>query len=194
MAKSKNTENADENVETLANGVRIAGNIEHGKPPALNPALRGMKARGELDENNQPVAADEKVANDKGAVAAAEEANAARSEKEKATDAKVEVLNEAKAETANGPVKVEEQQYVGPITATAIAAATGQEVSYFWEQAQPTTVDGLFWSFIQAHPSARRDTFKVDPTNTDDPTKRTYLERTRPVRVPAPGAVGTTAV
>jgi len=74
-------------------------------------------------------------------------------------------------------VKVAGKLYQGWITAEATAAATGEQVSVKWNQAEPTTEDGLFHSFLAYHPSAIRDTFKVDPENKIDPTKRTYLER-----------------
>lgn len=74
-------------------------------------------------------------------------------------------------------VKVDRTLYQGKISAEAIAGATGEEVSAVFVQEEPTTEDGLFYHFQQYHPSAIRDTFKIDPTNTLDPTKRTYLER-----------------
>jgi hypothetical protein len=74
-------------------------------------------------------------------------------------------------------VKVKYPLYQGKLTCTADAAATGEEVSVVMVVAEPTTEDGVFYHFQQYHPSAIRDTFKIDPTNTDDPTKRTYLER-----------------
>jgi hypothetical protein len=78
------------------------------------------------------------------------------------------------------PVKVIKPSmtlYHGEISAEAIAGATGEPVSIRWVQEEPTTEDGLFHSFLAYHPSAIRNTFKVDATNSViDPTKRTYLE------------------
>lgn len=74
-------------------------------------------------------------------------------------------------------LKTSETLYQGKLSAEAIAAATGEKVSVVWEQAMPTTEDGCFYSFQQYHPSAMRDTFKLDVTNTIDPTLRTSLER-----------------
>jgi hypothetical protein len=77
------------------------------------------------------------------------------------------------------PVKVIKPSmtlYHGEISAEAIAGATGEPVSIRWVQEEPTTEDGLFHSFLAYHPSAIRDSFKVDVTNSIDPTKRTYLE------------------
>lgn len=74
-------------------------------------------------------------------------------------------------------IRTSETLYQGKLTAEAIAGATGEKVSVVWEQAMPTTESGCFHSFLQYHPSAIRDTFKIDPTNTEDPTLRTSLER-----------------
>jgi hypothetical protein len=74
-------------------------------------------------------------------------------------------------------IKTSQTLYQGKLSAEAIAGATGEKVSVVWEQAMPTTEDGCFHSFQQYHPSAIRDTFKIDPSNTIDPTLRTSLER-----------------
>ena len=182
--KDNDTPKKGEAELALTGGQRITGKIVHGKRTGLSAIEQGMKARGELDENNQPIAAEEKEST---STESAKVANDARTDKEKAADKKLELLFEEREKAAgdNSPHKVEETLYVGPISAEAIAAATGQKVSYKWVQAQPTTEDGLFHSFVAAHPSAKRDTFKIDPENKIDPTLRTYLERTRPQRKPA---------
>ena len=72
--------------------------------------------------------------------------------------------------------KPTETLYQGKISAEAIAAATGEKVSAVFEQAEPTTEDGLFYHFQQYHPSAKRDSFKIDTDNKIDPTLRTHLE------------------
>ena len=74
-------------------------------------------------------------------------------------------------------IKTCETLYQGKLSAEAVAAATGEKVSVVWEQAMPTTEDGCFYSFLQYHPSAIRDTFKIDPENKIDPTLRTSLEK-----------------
>lgn len=72
--------------------------------------------------------------------------------------------------------KPTETLYKGMLTLSGIAAATGEPVSVRCEQAEPTTEDGLFYHAQQYHPSIKRDGFKIDPTNRDDPTLRTHLE------------------
>lgn len=74
-------------------------------------------------------------------------------------------------------LKTEETLYVGHLTASAVASATGQKVSVVWDQAMPTTKKGCFWSFQQYHPSADFDTFEIDTENKTDPTLRTSLEK-----------------
>jgi hypothetical protein len=83
----------------------------------------------------------------------------------------------AKDKNAVRTIKTGETLYQGRLTAEAVAAATGEKVSVTWEQAMPTTEDGCFYSFQQYHPSAIRDTFKLDPDNELDPTLRTSLEK-----------------
>jgi len=178
MATKKDKLADESSVETLHNGVRLTGNVVHGVDNKLSSAEQGMKARGELDENNNPIAPEVREGT---STKGADAANAARTEKEKATDIKLEEIAKEREQAGVGPIKVDETLYVGPLTATAIAAATGQEVSVKWEQAQPTTEDGCFWSFVAYHPSAKRETFKIDVENKEDPTKRTYLERTAPL-------------
>ena len=53
---------------------------------------------------------------------------------------------------------------------------TGEKVSIVMEINEPTTEDGLFYNFQCYHPSAKRDTFKIDLENKIDPTLRTHLE------------------
>jgi len=80
-------------------------------------------------------------------------------------------------EILNGKVsKPTETLYKGKISAEAIAAATGEKVSVVMEINEPTTEDGLFYNFTCYHPSAKRDTFKIDLENKIDPTLRTHLE------------------
>lgn len=73
--------------------------------------------------------------------------------------------------------KPEMTLYQGDLTLHAIAGATGQPVSIKMTQAEPTTEDGVFHSMQAYHPSAIRDTFKIDAENKTDPTLRTYLEK-----------------
>jgi hypothetical protein len=74
-------------------------------------------------------------------------------------------------------IKTDLPLYQGTLTAKAVSAETGEEVSFRWEQAMPTTEEGCFYSFQAAHPRAIRETFVLDVTNTTDPTLRTALER-----------------
>jgi hypothetical protein len=83
----------------------------------------------------------------------------------------------AKDKNAVRTIKTSETLYQGPITASAIASATGEKVSFKWDQAMPTTHKGLFHSFLAAHPSADYDTFEIDSENVTDPTLRTSLEK-----------------
>lgn len=83
----------------------------------------------------------------------------------------------AKDRNAVRVIKTSETLYQGPITASATASATGEKVSFKWDQAMPTTHKGLFNSFLAAHPSADYDTFEVDTDNKIDPTLRTSLEK-----------------
>jgi hypothetical protein len=83
---------------------------------------------------------------------------------------------EVKGESEIRTIKTGETLYQGDLTAEATAAATGERVSIKWHQAHPTTEDGCFWAFQQYHPSAIRETFKIDASNTTDPTLRTSLE------------------
>lgn len=78
---------------------------------------------------------------------------------------------------ADHVIKSSETLYQGKISAEAIAAATGEKVSIVFVQEMPTTEEGLFYHFQQYHPSAIRDTFKIDLENKIDPTLRTSLER-----------------
>lgn len=73
-------------------------------------------------------------------------------------------------------IKTSETLYQGKLSAEATAAATGEKVSAVFVQEMPTTEDGVFYHFLQYHPSAKRDSFKIDATNTIDPTLRTSLE------------------
>jgi hypothetical protein len=67
--------------------------------------------------------------------------------------------------------------YKGKLSAEAIAGATGEKVSVVMVVEMPTTEDGVFYHFQQYHPSAIRDTFKIDASNSIDPTLRTSLEK-----------------
>ena len=69
--------------------------------------------------------------------------------------------------------------YQGRLSAEAISAKTGEEVSWTWEQNMPTTEEGCYRQMEAAHGvgSLIRDTFKLDAQNVIDPTKRTALER-----------------
>lgn len=74
-------------------------------------------------------------------------------------------------------VSTGETLYSGWLTGKAVAGATGEPVSIKWKQEHPTTKWGCFFSFLAYHPSARWDTFEIDPTNESDNTLRTYLEK-----------------
>lgn len=65
----------------------------------------------------------------------------------------------------------------GKLTVSATAAATGEPVSVVFDQVMPTTEEGIFYHLQQYHPSAIRDTMKIDPENKADPTLRTSLEK-----------------
>jgi hypothetical protein len=76
-------------------------------------------------------------------------------------------------------IRSSETLYRGTLSAEAISAKTGEEISYRWDQAMPATEEGCYRAFESAHGvgSVKRDTFKLDPDNKIDPTKRTSLER-----------------
>ncbi len=111
-------------------------------------------------------------------LSAKEQGQLARGEIDEAGDPTGKVMK-PKKNSALGGVRTSaptETLYRGKISAEAIAAATGEKVSVVFEQVEPTTEDGLFYHFQQYHPSAKRDSFKIDPTNRIDPTLRTHLE------------------
>lgn len=160
-------------------GAVIESKVIKGKDHKLTAQQQGQKARGELDENLEVIPGKEPAGEKLNLTAGSAAANAALTDKEKARDKQIEERNKYLEESGEGrkTVKVSEPLYHGKISAEAIAAATGEKVSVVWEQAQPTTEDGLFHSFLAYHPSAKRDTFKIDTDNEIDPTLRTYLEK-----------------
>lgn len=181
--KTESKETAPEIAHTTSGGVAVAGNVTVGEDNKLSAKEQGQKARGELDENGNPTTTN-KVAEAEKAASASASAKAVESgltEKEKAVDAaleeRIKVLKAAGEYPSGRVVEVDEPLYRGKISAEAVASATGQKVSVVWDQAEATTEDGLFHSFVAYHPSAKRDTFKIDPQNKIDPTLRTYLEK-----------------
>lgn len=148
MAK-KTKKAAEKTTDTvLHNGVVVQSEVITGEENKLSPKEQGQRARGEIDDKGKKTAKAEKAEGDL-----------------------------SKIGPGTKTVQADETLYQGQITASATAGATGEKVSMRWEQAYPTTVDGLFHSFQGYHPSAIRDTFEIDPSNTDDPTLRTHLEK-----------------
>lgn len=147
MAKTTQDKAAAKSTVT-DNGTIIQDKVIVGEKNKLSPKEQGQQARGEINEKGEKTAKAEKAEGDLSKI-------------------------------GPGPktVKTGEKLYQGQITATATAGATGEKVSMRWDQSYPTTEDGLFHSFLAYHPSAVRDTFVVDPSNTDDPTLRTHLEK-----------------
>lgn len=184
MAKKAENESDNNGGDFVTTGgAVIQGDVTVGKENNLTAREQGQVARGEVDENGKPkadnkVAEAEKKANAKASAAAVE---SGLTDKEKAVDAALverrKVL-EAAGETAGVKiVKTDAKLYVGKLTVSGTAGATGEPISIVYEQAEPTTEDGVFWAFRAYHPSALRDkTFKIDPENKDDPTLRTYKE------------------
>lgn len=75
-------------------------------------------------------------------------------------------------------VDTKETLYQGWMSGEAVAGTTGEVVSNRWYQSEPSTEDECFRTLFNYHGSSlKRETFKLDPSNTIDPTKRTYLER-----------------
>ncbi len=76
-------------------------------------------------------------------------------------------------------IKTGETLYQGDLTAECVSNKTGEKVLWKWHQAMPTTEEGCYRVMESAHGvgSLYRDKFKLDPTNSADPTLRTSLER-----------------
>ena len=179
--KSENKEAAAENTFTTAGGNLVQGDVITGKDNKLTSQQQGAKARGELDENNQPIDQGDKAAEaEKASTGAGVKAiEAALTPQEKATNAKVEDRLKVLEAAGEGPVvrKAGEKLYQGWLTVTGTANTTGEEISVKYEQAEPTGEDGVYHAFRSHFPAAKREGMKIDPENKADPTKRTYLER-----------------
>jgi hypothetical protein len=63
--------------------------------------------------------------------------------------------------------------FSGIVTCTSRSWETDEEISAQIDIPNPVTEDGVFYRFLQYHPSARRDGFKIDTENVTDPKLRT---------------------
>lgn len=111
---------------------------------------------------------------DKAALKAAEDA---LTPEEREANAKLAAKASHTPDAANAPAPVNQgTTYVGPVTCTSTSFETGELVSARIRLPEPVHEDRVFYAFQQHHPSARREGFKIDPTNTDDPGLRTSKE------------------
>ena len=70
-----------------------------------------------------------------------------------------------------------ETLYQGMLTGHSVSDLTGEEISFRWDQKEPATKEGCFYTFQNMHGAgANRDKFELDPDNKTDPTLRTHLE------------------
>lgn len=66
--------------------------------------------------------------------------------------------------------------FQGTVTGKSVSTATGEDISARFVLPNPVGIDEAFRVFASYHPSAKRDAFTVDPTNTTDPGLRTHKE------------------
>jgi hypothetical protein len=182
-AKEKSENGAASGDFVTTGGEIIQGEVIVGIDNKLTAKEQGQKARGELDENGKlkpdnRAAEAEKAADSKASAAAVE---SGLTEKEKATDkALVErrkVLAAAGEVSGVRIIKPTIPLYQGWLTVSGKASTTGEDISFTYEQAEPTGEEGVYHAFKSYFPAAKREGMKIDPENKDDPTKRTFLER-----------------
>lgn len=66
--------------------------------------------------------------------------------------------------------------FQGMVTGKSVSTATGEDISARFLLPNPVGIDEVFRVFSGYHPSAKRDGFTVDPTNTTDPGLKTHKE------------------
>ena len=182
MAKTKKSEDqTTEDGFTTAGGVLVQGEVIVGTDNHLTSQEQGAKARGELDENGNPISGADKVAEAEKAANAQASAKAVESgltDKEKAVDAALVERRKVLEAAGEGPqvLQAKDTLYQGWLTVGGVASTTGEEISVKFEQAEAETEDGVFRAFRSYFPAAKREGFWIDPKNEKDPTLRTYLE------------------
>lgn len=157
----------------------MATKAEKAEAPDITPteasAKKSVTSNGVLSTTGTPLKG-KVIIGRKTKLSAKEQGQLARGEIDEAGDPTGKPIQLGKGKRGVTVAEPEETLYQGKFTLHARAAATGEPVSVVCEQVEPCTEDGLFYHFLQYHPSAIRSTFKIDADNRTDPTLRTHLE------------------